>query len=113
MPAKSIPFDTLKFTPRFEYGEMAQAVEVSGTSLNTPLGTGFVRMTNADIPWQIRYDEVVLVLEGQFTVVTETQTHHLNPMDTLWLPKGTKLRYQSQSALLFYAIHPANWAEEA
>lgn len=111
MPAKTVPFESLSFMPRFEYGEMAQAVEVCGNATDFEFGAGFVRMSDADIPWQIRYDEVLLVLEGQVSVVTEAQTHILNPMDTLILPKGTKLRYQAQKALLFYAIHPANWAQ--
>ena len=33
--------------------------------------------------------------------------------DCLWLPAGTELTYVSESALLFYAIQPADWASEA
>ena len=40
----SILFEDLRFSPRFEYGEAAQIAEVSGTWLNTDLGTGFERL---------------------------------------------------------------------
>ena len=33
------------------------------------------------------------------------------PRDSVWLPEGTELTYLSESALLFFAIHPSNWQE--
>ena len=110
---KLVAFAGLKFQPRFDYGEMAQVVEVSGTSMDTELGTGFARMVQADIPWTVRYDEVIMVLEGELSVVTGGETLKAGPKDSLWLPAGTELRYQAQDALVFYAIHPANWAERS
>ncbi|MEM7191191.1 MAG: ethanolamine utilization protein EutQ, partial [Pseudomonadota bacterium] len=47
----------LAFTPRFEYGEMAEVSVASGPEDGTALGTGYVRMQNAEIPWTIKYDE--------------------------------------------------------
>ena len=58
----SILFEDLRFSPRFEYGEAAQIAEVSGTSLNTDLGTGFAKFTDARIPWTIQYDEIMTSL---------------------------------------------------
>lgn len=110
-PASLVRFEDLTFSPRFAYGDQAQVVEVSGNATDTPLGTGFARFTNADIPWTVQYDEVVLVLEGTMSVHTDDVAHHLGPKDSMWLPKGTQLRYVSASALVFYSIHPANWAE--
>ena len=112
-PPRAIPFDALTFAPRFAYGEMASAVEVTGTGDGTKLGTGFARFTNAEIPWTVQYDEVVLVLEGQVTVKTPDGDIHAGPHDSIWLPKGTELTYVSASALVFYTIHPASWAEDA
>ncbi|MEM9278824.1 MAG: cupin domain-containing protein [Pseudomonadota bacterium] len=108
---RHIAFDDLEFAPRFEYGHMAQAVEVCGTDDLTELGTGFARMTNAEIPWTVKYDEIILVIEGEFSVETGEGTITAGPKDSIWLPKGTKLTYRAESALVFYAIHPANWAE--
>lgn len=112
--AKAAPvlrtFANLGFAPRFQYGAMAQVAEASGPGDGTPLGTGFVRLRDARIPWRIRYDEVLLVLEGEVTIQTAERTITAGPRDCIWLPEGTELVYEAEDALVFYAIHPADWA---
>ena len=109
--ARRIVFDALEFAPRFAYGEQAGVVEVTGTRDGTALGTGFARFTEAEIPWTVRYDEVVLVLDGHLTIRTADGAIEAGPRDCIWLPKDTALTYIADSALVFYAIHPADWAE--
>jgi ethanolamine utilization protein EutQ len=84
-------FDDLEFAPRFEYGEMAQVAGVCGAEDGTRLGAGWGRMTNAHIPWTIKYDEVLTVFE---------------------VPQGTELIYEAEYALVHFAIHPSNWHED-
>lgn len=110
--AQVMPIAAQSFTPRFAYGEMAQVTEVTGTGQGTKLGTGFGRFTNAEIPWTVQYDEVLLVLEGKVTVRTADGDLTAGPRDCIWLPSGTEVTYIAESALVFYAIEPANWAEE-
>jgi ethanolamine utilization protein EutQ len=59
----------------------------------------------------VQYDEVILVLEGEVTVRSDRGELKAGPRDCIWLPKGTALTYSAESALVFYAIQPANWAE--
>ena len=59
----------LEFSPRFEYGDMAQVADVCGEADGSELGVG----------------------------------------DCIWLPDGTELIYEAESALIHFAIHPANW----
>lgn len=106
-----IGFKSQSFKPRFEYGEMAEVTEVTGTSFGTKLGTGFARFRNAEIPWTVRYDEVILVLEGEFTVRNSEGEHTARAKDCIWLPTGTELTYVASNALVFYAIEPADWSE--
>lgn len=101
-----------QYTPRFEYGDQAQVAVVCGPEDGTALGTGLVRMENARIPWTIQYDEVVLVLDGQLTIQTAMGDLTAGPHDSIWLPTGTDLTYVAEHALVFYAIHPANWADQ-
>ena len=105
-----MPFDSLEFSPRFEYGDQAKVVELCGSGQGTELGTGFGRFINATIPWTVKYDEVLLVIEGNVTVETKSGSFTAGPRDCIWLPKGTDLVYRAQNALVFYAIHPANWS---
>lgn len=105
--ARKIAFDRLSFTPRFDYGDQASIAD------GTALGTGLARFTKAAIPWTVRYDEVLLVLEGEVTVRTPEGDLNAGPKDCIWLPRGTNLTYIAESALVLYAIQPANWTEES
>ncbi len=108
-PVRLRRFDDLSFTPRFEYGDMAQVTELCGESQGTALGAGWARMTRARIPWIIRYDEVLTVFEGELRLHADGMVHVLGPRDAIWLPAGTELVYEADDALIHYAIHPANW----
>lgn len=108
--ARVIKFENDGFQPRFEYGDQAQVKQLCGEADGSELGTGFVRMSNARIPWTIKYDEIILVLEGTFSVHINDDVLTANAMDSIWLPAGTELTYVSDDALLFYAIHPSNWS---
>ena len=110
-PAKLCRPEAMAFTPRFAYGHMAEAAVVTGPADGTELGSGFVRMKNARIPWTTRYDEVVLVVEGALAIELPTRTLSASTGEAIWLPAGTALTYVAERALCFYAIHPANWAQ--
>ena len=99
------------FVPRFEYGEMAQAAHLCGTDDGSKLGAGLVRLTKAEIPWTVKYDEMLTVFEGELTLHADGTSHKLGPRDSIWIPSGTELEYEAQNALVHYAIHPANWNE--
>lgn len=114
MSEKSAPrvmsLSDAQFVPRFEYGNQAQVAQLCGANDGSKLGVGLVRLTKADIPWTIKYDEFILVLEGTFTVRTNDENLVAAQNQAIWLPAGTKLTYQSDNALLLYAIHPTDWA---
>ncbi len=108
-----VPFDALEFAPRFEYGEMAEVAGVCGSDDGSELGAGWGRLQNARIPWTIKYDEVLTVFDGALRVHANGEVHELGPRDCIWLPAGTELIYEADSALIHFAIHPADWAERA
>ena len=108
-PVRVERFDSLNFKPRFEYPNMAEVVEICGEKDGSTLATGFARFNNARIPWTLKYDEVLIVIEGNVTVHTDSIAHELQSRDSIWLPAGTQLVYESHNALVAYAIHPSNW----
>ncbi len=110
-PPRRVRFEDLDFQPRFKHGDMAQLAEVAGTKDGTALGVGFARMTAARIDWTVQYDEVLIVLSGRLKVHAGSTIHDRGPHDSLWLPAGTALTYESEDAMIAYAIHPADWAE--
>jgi len=110
-PLRVVRFDDLEFVARFEYGEMARVAGVCGADDGTELGVGWGRMQNAHIPWTIRYDEVLTLFEGELRVHAGGEIHLLRPPDSIWLPAGTELVYEAESALVHFAIHPSDWRE--
>ncbi|SFY45683.1 ethanolamine utilization protein EutQ [Paracoccus pantotrophus] len=112
-PARLNRFSDLRFQPRFAYPAMAEVVEVAGLADRSELAGGFARFRDADIPWQVKYDELILVISGTFAVETLQGRLEAGPMDTIWLPVGTEVRYVSEDALVFYSLQPASWATEA
>lgn len=110
-PPRLNRFSDLNFQPRFEYGDQAAAAQVCGADDMSELASGFGRLTNARFPWTIKYDEILIVLEGELTVHTADGVFTAGPFDTIWLPEGTELEYEAENALIAYAIHPANWAD--
>ena len=111
-PARVNRFDALTFAPRFAYPEMCSVVEIAGLADLSELSGGFARFTKAEITWQVRYDEIILVIEGNFSVQTPEGLLSAGPRDTIWLPKGTPVTYIAEDALVFYALQPASWATE-
>lgn len=112
-PLRVMRFADLEFSPRFEYGEMAEVAGICGVDDGSELGVGWGRMHNACIPWTIRYDEVLTVFEGELRLHSGGEVHVLRPPDSIWLPAGTELVYEAQAALVHFAIHPSDWQERA
>lgn len=111
-PPRVARYDMLNFQPRFAFPEMCEVVEVAGLADGSQLAGGLARFRDASIPWTVRYDELILVLEGRFAVDTPNGRLEAGPRDTIWLPKGTPVTYSAVDALVFYSLHPAGWASE-
>ncbi|WP_347140673.1 ethanolamine utilization protein EutQ [Paracoccus sp. SSK6] len=111
-PARVNRFAGLDFQPRFAHPDMAEVVEVAGLADRSELSGGFARFKDADIPWQVKYDELILVISGTFAVETPEGLLEAGPMDTIWLPAETPVRYISRDALVFYSLQPASWINE-
>jgi ethanolamine utilization protein EutQ len=105
----TIRFHDLKFEPRFEYGDVCTIGVTVGDSYGSELGTGFARMRRAHIPWTVKYDEVLTVIEGHLRVHIGGEVHELGRLDSLWIPNGTSLIYEAEDALVHYAIYPAKF----
>ena len=110
-PPRVHRFADLNFQPRFEYGDQAAATQVCGAEDMSELASGYGGLTNTHFPWTMKYDEILIVLEGELTVHANRTCFTAGPFDSIWLPKGTELEYEAENALIVYAIHPANWAE--
>ncbi|MGB5214212.1 MAG: hypothetical protein WBN88_11300 [Anderseniella sp.] len=110
-PARLVKFTDLEFEPRAEGGDQAQLANICSSADGSELGCGMARLRKARLEWTVKYDEVLHVVEGQVKVHTPDGVLTVNSKDSIWLPAGTPLVYEAEDALVFFAIHPANWAE--
>ncbi len=106
----------------FRYGEMAFKKAVVGDQHTTiarlvtdeisgSMGAGVERLENCSFEWTVTYDEILFIRSGRLTVFTDGVENGLAAGDILWLPAGTRLRYEAtEPCEYFYALHPVDWA---
>jgi len=77
-------------------------------SFSDKLGAGIGVFEDCSIPWHITYDEVIYILEGQFTLQVGDKKFEAGPGDVLWVPRNTDIVYIAQERVtFFYSVLPA------
>lgn len=88
---------------------MIQACVTDATS--TTMACGYLDLTKTVVKSTIDFDEVIVVLGGQFRSRSGGQTHDCKPGDVLWIPAHTSFTLETDSAArLFWAKYPAKTA---
>lgn len=83
-----------------------------GTRLSKTIGAGILEIEKNTIPSTIDYDEIIVVLEGQFRSKSGGKTHEMGPGDILWIPANTTFTLETDSrAKLFYVRYPMDPAQ--
>ncbi|APG86477.1 ethanolamine utilization protein EutQ (plasmid) [Sinorhizobium americanum CCGM7] len=73
------------------------------------MGAYLARFDGRSVPWTVRYDEVIVCIEGDFHLRVGERLHALRPGDVIWIPKNTELVYDGVESLVFIAIAPVDW----
>jgi ethanolamine utilization protein EutQ len=80
----------------------------------SPVAAGVMSLREGSFPWELTYDEVQFVLEGELHLGTDHGTVVGLPGDVLFVPEGTKLTFGTPSWTRFlYVTYPAAWGGEA
>lgn len=87
---------------------MARAV---GGDLSGTMAAGVARFDDCSVAWTVLYDEIVYVIDGVFRLAMPDGVLEGEAGDILWIPEGTELKYEGESASIFYAVYPGNWKE--
>jgi ethanolamine utilization protein EutQ (cupin superfamily) len=75
------------------------------------MACGYLAVTETAVQSTIDFDEIIVVLAGQFRSRCGDETHECGPGDILWIPANTTFTLESDStASLFYAKYPAKTA---
>ena len=66
-----------------------KTIGLVNVSFSDKLGAGIGVFEDCSIPWHITYDEVINILEGQFTLQVGDKIFEAGPGDVLWVPRNT------------------------
>lgn len=100
----------LQFQP---YGgqplERAALCRLIGPTDSQTMGAGLARFDGVSIEWTVLYDELIVVLEGNFRLRLADRLIDAAPGDVIWVPERTPLAYEGEKACVFYALYPVDW----
>ncbi len=110
----------LKETRHFKRSEMqfaayggppgkAEISRLIGPDISTTLGAGLARFDECSVEWTVLYDEMIVVLEGEFRLRLTERLIIAGPGDVIWIPQNTPLRYEGSKALVCYTLYPVDW----
>lgn len=89
--------------------ERAAICRLVGTKESETIGAGIAFFDGASIPWTVLYDEVIVVLEGEFDLTIGERVIHAQAGDVIWVPEKSPLVYSGKKAKVFYALYPVTW----
>lgn len=92
-----------------EPAHKAAICRLVGTDESKTMGAGIAWFDEASIPWTVLYDELIVVLEGEFDLTVGDDTVHAKAGDVIWIPEKSPLVYSGKKAKVFYALYPVNW----
>lgn len=95
-----------------DYGEgegSASIARLVGQQNSTTMGAYLARFNGRSVPWTVRYDEIIVCIEGEFNLYTGDAVNTLQTGDVIWIPKDTELVYDGVDCLVFIAIAPVDW----
>ena len=98
--------------PPFNSGRPGEKIGLANviTSRDANLAAGFMTFDRSELPWEMNYDEVNYVIEGDYVLTVDNQVFRARPGDVLYIPKGARVVFSSPGfAKVFYATYPANW----
>jgi ethanolamine utilization protein EutQ len=78
-----------------------------GAELSETMGAGIVIYEKVTVDWDLPFDEVITLLEGELRVHSAGTQYDLMPGDMAWFPAKTPLTYEVKNrAVVSYAIYP-------
>lgn len=88
--------------------EIAEAI----TCREANLAAGFMTFDRCELSWDMAYDEINYVIEGDYVLKVDGKVFRAGPGDVIYLPKGAHVVFSSPGfARVFYVTYPANWEE--
>lgn len=85
----------------------ARIARMIGQSNSSSLGGGVVVYEQITVDWDLPFDEMITVIEGEMMIRSDGKTFSLTVGDVAWFPARTPLTYVvTERATVSYAIWP-------
>lgn len=84
--------------------------DVVGSAEGLPMAAGVMSLREGEFPWELDYDEVEYVIEGELHITTADQRMVGRPGDLIVVPRGSSITFGTPSwAKFLYVTYPADW----
>ena len=100
---------TTAFQPYGEGQGNASIARLVGPQDSQTMGAYLARFDERPVTWTVRYDEVIVCVEGVLRLTVGGTVHELPPGDVIWIPEDTDVVYNGTDCLAFIAIAPVDW----
>lgn len=88
----------------YEPPEKSEAFYMPTDGPPNAFGMNYTVFKNCDDDWSLTYDEALICLQGTVSVETDGERYTLKQGDTMWLPKGRRVRYIADDVSIAIAI---------
>jgi ethanolamine utilization protein EutQ len=76
--------------------------------ISNTLACGYLQLRNTSVKSTIDFDEIIVLINGEFRSRSNDIVYDCKIGDILWIPAGSSFTLESESdALLFWAKYPA------
>lgn len=109
----ALPQVTLSEADRLAPDRRVYTHDVLTLAESPRLGAGIMEMTESELPWELRYDEVDYVIEGSLTIRCGEAAVTAGPGEMLFIPRDTQVCFCApKHARFLYVTYPADWQKQ-
>lgn len=109
----SLPQISITEADRLDTGKDIHKVythDVLTTAESPRLGAGIMEMQHTTFPWELHYDEIDYVIDGQLTIYCGKHSVTAQAGEMLYIPKDSSILFSvTDKARFLYVTYPADW----
>ena len=86
--------------------------EILSSKESPNMAVGFLKIIDSTFPWQLSYDEIDYVMDGDVTIKIYGSEYTAYAGDIIYIPLGSDVVWSAKEyTKLLYITYPANWAD--
>lgn len=91
-------------------GTNVRLKDVITSTDGAPLAAGYMALDKGEFRWELTYDEVDIVLEGDLVIRRGLEEIRGSMGDLIFIPKNSSITFASTTGTKFvYVVYPADW----